>query len=326
MKIITSKLSYLIFSSVDISDLISFGALFVSVITAIIAIVSNSNAYRSAIAAENSAQSGNIAAQAAENSAKASHEANIYSKKQTELLEQDLLITHSPKLIPLHGNIETNLFSMHEASNSAFSKTIDLNVTNVFQGNAYVVSAWLEISAENVTEFSGKVSNAFYKETMKETYTFNVINDKKLNQKYLEVNIYNSYELNTGFFQIPIETLQDLQASILKEHETIKVLIPPYIYPIFLHILLDNWNDTYKIKKEIDLPIKLYIKFKSASQLEQNLSSLRVYNLTISHINPILNRKRESKDDFNESINFCGFKFFINYIFLKEIKNDDHIQ
>lgn len=319
MYLITAIRSYVFLSAVDISDFISFGALFVSFITVAVAIISNNNANRSATAAENSAKSGDVAAQAAENAAQASKEANIYAKKQTELLEKDLLNTHSPKLIPIASQHEFNLVTMDQdldlmsiySHDEKSAEGLFIEITNVSKGNAYMVSSRLEIDASelfNVYDF--KCSPKSYNEKHSHLYQFRVSIPNQTTDSKLTAQIIEGDEVTREKTTIDLKTYK--RTPIVRENDSINVSVPKYILQILIDTLYRGISDKNYLNGIESKLIHLIIEYKTGSQLETNDFTTKKYALSITDL------------DFVEPIpdgygNFSGncFVFSLDFDFIE---------
>lgn len=311
-----TKNFFIVIAATELSNQISIGAVVISTITAVIAFMSNRNANRSAAAAENSAQSGYVAAVAAENSAQASQEANIYAKKQTELLEHDILHTHSPKLIPIASEhefkgvtLDHDLEGMtvhHTHLNSAEGLLIE--ITNVSKGNAYMVSSRLEIDLNELfNNYDFKQSPNPYNEVHIHRYQLRVNKPHQtLSAQILEgdeVTRERTTTLPKNYKKTPI----------VRENESISVSVPKYILQILIDTLYRGINNNDYFKSNEFKSINLIIEYKTGSQMETSKYTIKKYALTISDLHYI----EPTHDDYGNIIG-NHFTFSLDFDFIEE--------
>lgn len=244
-------------------------------------------------------------------------EAALYSKSQTLIMEKEFHNSHSPKLLPIPSEASLSIVKMRTDFEhvNIYSQTTDVNIqiTNVYQGNAYMTSAWLEIEKEDLVEFySCKSSSTFYKEKSGQTYQIkshfpNNSNKKELHISTIEKNPrFNKYEEHTSTLLIRNEIRN--QAAILRYNEHIVAQVPIYTLPIFLDILYRAWQDHSFLDKRNSKIIKLKVKCQTGDQIDSDNYTLQTYSLVFSN----LTTPNLQKDDYGNYIN-NNFRFSIHF-------------
>ena len=141
--------------------------------------------------ASNSAK---LSAEISRESTEIAKESTLYTKKQTELMERDLINTHLPKLIPIPKEVSIPFSKINASLNSdriGITPTFDIDLTNVFQGNAYMVSAWLQIDYEQLYKSYDMLdSPKAYNENHGEKYRFRVFINEPI-----ENSIFNTLRI-----------------------------------------------------------------------------------------------------------------------------------
>ena len=248
----------------------------------------------------------------AKRSAEISQEANEYIKKQTEYMEKDLLNSHSPKLlpIPLKANFPVSKIDYDFTQEDMFHKPDKLNISiiNVSQGNAYMVSSWLEVDSETLNRYFNNLnSTPFYYNRHVSEYLFSSeIDDdsEELNNYKLNVQIYENEE------DEPIDVIEGSLEKryidtfpIIKQNEESSVHIPNYIYPIILDSLYRKYDEVDFLFDTNEKIINLIIQYKTGSQLESNEYMIRKYAISFTDF------------DFIESKELKDSKFLFSVVF-----------
>lgn len=267
--------------------------------------------------ASNSAK---ISAEIARESAEVAKESTLYTKKQTELMEKDLINTHLPKLIPIPKEVTIPFSKINVSSNSdriGITPTFDIDVTNVFQGNAYMVSAWLQIDFEGLYKSYNKLDSPnAYNEHHHEKYQFRVYINEPIERSVLNtLRIEGNYI--TEVSESSIRQAGYPISSILKQDEKHKIFIPDYVAKIILDSLYKSIDLSSSRKNYIGINElgKLFIKYKTGNQLETSDDyTLRIYKLSISNIF-ITERSTNDYGDIDES----KFIFSIDFLFADEV-------
>lgn len=269
------------------SDLVSYAALIFSGITVFISIANYRAAKKSAVAAEVSAASGSRSALAAEQSAQLSNTAVELTKEQTEYMKNDVLNKYMPKLLPSTQRLYISANFLNSVGD--FSKKIDKSsynifITNVTQGNAYMVSSWLEISQDDLlSNFYRERSSQFYKELNKFTYDLMFKSNEDptrstLVSEYLDNNL-NFHSINNTTF------VKDTSIeSIIKPEERYTVHVPEYIKQATMHILYSAYENKSYLKQQQNSIIKLVIQYKTGNQLDSDSFMTRKYLLSFSDV------------------------------------------
>ena len=261
-----------------------------------------------------------ISAEISRESTEIAKESTLYTKKQTELMEKDLINTHLPKLIPIPKEVSIPFSKINASLNSdriGITPTFDIELTNVFQGNAYMVSAWLQIDYEKLYESYNKLdSPKAYNENHGEKYQFRVyINEP------IEKSIFNTLRIEDNYitevWESSIRQAGYPVSSILKQDEKHQIFIPDYIAKIILDSLY-NSIDLISSRKDcigINELGQLFIRYKTGSQLETSDDyTLRTYKLYITNIfitEPIV-------DDYGNTIE-SEFVFSIDFLYKDEV-------
>lgn len=268
------------------SDLVSYAALIFSGITVFISIANYRAAKKSAEAAEISAESGNRSAEAAEKSAHLSDVAVKLSKEQTEYMKNDVLNKYLPKLLPSTQNLYYSLTDIISIDSylTDFKNPTSIHITNVTQGNAYMVSSWLEISQEDLLEYFYKEKSPDYYNT-KATHSYNLIfqsnenpSENKLITEILEDNF------STNSITTPTFSKNDCIKSIIRPEESCDVFFPNYVKQVIAHTLYSAYENKDYLHKPQNAIIKLVIQYKTGSQLDSDNFMTRKYLLSFSSI------------------------------------------
>lgn len=260
-----------------------------------------------------------IASNSAKESARIARESTQHTKKQTELMERDLINTHLPKIIPIPQNINIPVSKIHtslSSNNIGVTTKFEIDVTNVTQGNAYMLSAWLEISNENLQEHvNDSYSPKSYNDLHHEGYKFRVyINDPY--ESIFTTLIMEEY-YTTEVWQSPVRQAGYPISSILKQDEKHKIFIPDYVAKIILDSLYKSIDLPSSTKDSININkfCKLFIKYKTGNQLETSDDyTLRIYKLSITN----MFITEPSTNDYG-NIDESNFIFSIDFLFEDEI-------
>jgi len=254
----------------------------------------------------------------ARESAKIAKESTNYTKKQTLLMEEDSEKNHLPKLIPISENFlipKLVIQSTSNLSNSTYDNLLELNITNVFQGNAYMVSAWLEFNSSSLEKYDKLTSSEHYNGTHNEKYEFRIYNTHIMEKSVFNTLIKNQNDtihevLESSTFQINYPRI-----SVLSQSGKYSIFIPDYISKIILHDLYRFEENISKNHQFYDKHMKLYIQYKTGSQLENQDYILRTYSLSLS-------KSLLSFDSSNEHLlkSEQNFLFSIDFHFINEEK------
>lgn len=263
--------------------------------------------------------SAKISAEIARESAEVAKESTLYTKKQTDLMEKDLINTHLPKLIPIPREITISFSKINTSSNSnrlGITPTFDIDVTNVFQGNAYMVSAWLQIDIEKLfNSYNNLDSPQSYNRYHDEKYQFKVYINK-----FIEKSIFNTLRIKenqiTEVWESSIPQAGYPISSIVKQDEKHKIFIPDYVAKIILDSLYKSIDLPSSRKDSIGINEfgNLFIRYKTGNQLETTDYTIRAYKLSISNIF-VTELTTNDYGDIDES----KFIFSIDFIFLNEV-------
>lgn len=238
------------------------------------------------------------------------------SKDSVLLTKQTVEYTHNPKLIPLNKRISktaskinhdigSNLPLDHATSN--FNS--ELEIANVFEGNAYMVSAWLSIDDEQFEKYNGLITPENYAEKFSEEYSISIEYNKEKKPLSLHLHygpsgnmVLESYYIYKGAHDV----------AILKPDETLKITVPSYIAIILTHLsysssIIDQleWNNRA-------VGLKLNVKYKTKNNLESDLYLMRTYSVTVPF----------TRYDKSTS----SLEFYIQYTFIDEYPYNENIK
>lgn len=267
--------------------------------------------------ASNSAK---LSAEISRESTEIAKESTLYTKKQTELMERDLINTHLPKLIPIPKEVSIPFSKINTSLNSdriGITPTFDIDLTNVFQGNAYMVSAWLQIDYEQLYKSYDMLdSPKAYNENHGEKYRFRVfINEPIENSIFNTLRIEDNH--TTEVYESSIRRVGYPVSSILKQNEKHQVYIPDYVAKVVLDSLYTS-IDLISSRKDCigaNELVYLFIRYKTGNQLEtSNDYTLRTYKLSIENI--LI--KEPVKDDYGNTTK-SEFVFSINFLYKDEV-------
>lgn len=331
-------------SPVNLSDRISFAALICSFIFFLIslsislraiheskrsadaseksadaAVLSARVSAESVFIAEKSAEAGLRSAVAAEESFKSSLEANAFAKKQTEILETELYNTYLPKLLPIHSTVKIPKSEIHNAFYHQLfwpdPSQFELEVANVSNGNAYMVSSWLEIQDDKLIDFHEEASPSIYNHTYDSSYNFVIDKNDQDTQLRMAVEFTIRGEI---FVTGGKMNFSPPRIPVLKLNETMKIFLPNYIVAIITHAVYKSWIDEPEyLHERIDSLIILKIKYKNGPQLESDDYTLRSYTLSLNDLQPVTTR---TVDDLSDKVTreVTGFKISIDFNFVEE--------
>lgn len=296
------------------SDLVSYAALIFSGITVFISIANYRAAKKSAEAAEQSATSGSRSAKAAEQSAEISNLAIELTKEQTEYMKNDAINKYMPKFLPSTQNIYISskiIKAPGDISTEIDKLNHDIYITNVTQGNAYMVSSWLEISQEDLLEnFYKEKSPEFYNRMHKYPYDliFQSNNDSTKSQL-----ISNYYDGMLNFMSIlkPTIDINNQISSIIKPEDRHRVYVPSYVRQVIMHILYSACENKNYVQQQNKSIIKLVINYKTGNQLDSDNYMTREYSLSFSDVDYTENPLLEN----------LVFKASLTFKFLQDISN-----
>ncbi|WP_031421424.1 hypothetical protein [Exiguobacterium sp. NG55] len=215
------------------------------------------------------------AARSAQKSAEIAKESTLYMKKQVELMEIDMTNTHSPKLLPIPTRVNVEL-SVRESEDPPtvdwdFTSYFSLNLSNVFQGNAYLVSAWLEISQQYIEDnYNHKSSSAKFFNQTNTTYKIITFFSEYSDDSNFYISFYSDQHKVIAEHDFPIRKQSYSQTPIVKQDEHVAIQIPSYLKPILIDMLYQFWEDETLLKGELSKIVDLKIKYKTSTQLETN--------------------------------------------------------
>lgn len=261
----------------------------------------------------------NLATRSAKKSAEIAKESSEYTKKQTFLMEEDLKNTHLPKLIPVPLNFVLPKQKIHS---SAFLDDIskkeiyEINITNVFQGNAYMVSSWLEIDINTLKTYDRFSSTEAYNSLHNEKYEFRIHMNPKVDKSIFNILLKDCEGVITEVLESSIFQVNYPKISILTQNSTFPIFIPNHIEKIILDDLYRLNENPRQKNRAINQMIKLCIKYKSGPQLETDDYTLRIYKFSISNLSQPLIISNENINDIDDD-----FVFSIDFHFMDEIIN-----
>lgn len=315
------------------------------IINLIISLRSNRKAERSAIASErsataaehsarssaesvfiakNSAEAGLRSALAAEKSSDSSQEANKYAKEQTEMFERELTNNHLPKLIPIskegsinlqsHENLDYDFPTLY-TNNKNTSDLFNIRVKNVFGGNAYVVSSWLEIALDDLINFYHEVESPDeYNANYRHTYEFQIPHG----EEYVDDNLYTFISIDqqdVDMFELPLRQHYIENHMLIKKEEELEVFIPDYVTQIVVDNLFRLWGNPSDHDEPRYKIINLIIKYKTGFQLDSNEYRLRKYTMRLNDIFVFGENFGSSKKDGD-----IEFFFNLNFEYISDVK------
>ncbi|MCC9624753.1 hypothetical protein LPB41_23975 [Thalassospira sp. MA62] len=227
--------------------------------------------------------------------------AALSAKNSADLLKLEYDNKHMPKLMPIIANfkIPRSKINQNLLDKSYLSQdysNLNLELINVFQGNAYMVSTWLEISPKDILLLQKEKTPMSYIESFKEEYQFNKSHTPFLfkltsNNKNYEYFVFKSNQLS----QIK---------PVVKTQETIKINFPSYVSTVLLHSIYKQIDDFNSRSLPSENSIKLQIEYKTSNELDTEQTIRRTYSV-------LLNTLIAFPED--DEINFD-----INYKFLSE--------
>lgn len=295
-------------------DIVSYVVPIFSGITIWISFATYRAAKKSAAAAEMSAKAGSRSALAAEQSAQLSNTAVDLTKEQTEYMKNDALNKYMPKLLPSTQKLYISsriLNSPGDTEHKINDPNHNIQITNVTQGNAYMVSSWLEISQEDLLEnFYNEHSPKNYNEMNR--YSYNLIfksNEDPTRSKL----ITDYYDRSFNFSSIPNPAFakNDQIESIVKSGEKCEVYIPEYVTQVIMHILYSALGNKNYLQHQKESLIKLVIQYKTGHQLDSDNFMTRKYLLSFSDVKCSINNLKGT----------IVFETLLNFKFLEDKLN-----
>lgn len=315
---------------VDLSDRISFAALMISfiflIINLIISLRANLKSERSALAseksavaaersvlasehaalssaksvfiAEKSAEAGIRSAEAAEKSATQTIKANEQMEHQTKLFETDLKNTHSPLLLPVIEQFSLPIIPFDISYISASEANFKLDIINVSLGNAYKVSAQLEIDKNFIiNEYKNKKSNIFYNTHNDHCYELDYQINEKQKTDFITTKINYDESSEENNFKTSFYSDNSKIVPILRKDESIKVDIPSYATRILIDMLYRYSTDKKILESHYKEKIKIIIRYQTWNEIESDEYITKEHYVSITEASPYFTFP---KDEFSE--------------------------
>lgn len=264
------------------------------------------------------------ATESAKISAEASKESIKSIETQTNLMKIDVTNTHEPLLIPISREYLLPAISFNQTYLDLENLDFEIEIVNVSQGNAYMISSWLEIDIEDLIKiYDKKTSPGSYGEFFEHSYELN-FTSKEQKSNYIETTIYpddESYERKEDdVIKDHVANFFDRNEPIIKSGQTLKVDTPQYILRVLLDLIYRAlYQDiNHYIENKI---IKLNIKFKTREQLENEDVTVRIYQLKVSRVVYVIGslKLRNKPKPIQSSL-----KVVLSYKFLNEIQYTEH--
>ena len=223
------------------------------------------------------------AAESARKSTDLSKQAISFTKTQTNLMERELSATLLPKIVPSNKNIVITQSTLYKnisiEDDTDFNlSTLNLNLTNIFKGKAYMVSAWLNIDTDAISILSSYPPPDFLKDEHGRTYQINLHLDENTNIPVaIAVEFNDSNEKYLYPYTDPNTPYGNVK-EVLKEEESIEISVPPYVSRLITHYIF--------LKLYYGLPlhddaISLNINYKTFEQIDTEEHYQRKFSFRI---------------------------------------------
>lgn len=206
------------------------------------------------------------------------------SKQANTLSKQALEYTHKPKLMPLDTSIFLPISKINEEIGSRhvlneFRSELKLILTNVYEGNAYNVSAWMSVNEESLENLELKETSKLYQNFFSEEYR--IFFPKSFNDSEMKVSmltIQHGVEDSLDFDHFYIDRESHDSIPLLKAGEDTNIYVPSYV-SVILHHLVYNPNLIEKFQPTKS--IKLHIKYKTNDELDSDNYITQIYGVEI---------------------------------------------